>query len=297
MGDPVRLTLPCEFGNGTSTFMLADLGGSINLMSFSFYQKLELPELKATKMTIHMANRSVTYPRGIVEDLLVKIGKFILPIDFMVMDMKEDGQVPIILGRPLLSTAWALVDFHESRLTLRVREDEMTFDIQERVKEVKGLSDVLLSDETNELHELERLMEADIQVRGNSRGETKATKLRASTLMIFEVFAFTRPKILDNEVNEDDDMSSSDNEDDWWVEGLKLEEINLEVDKKEAAANEVTSMVEEKTQGLKRKLDTCSVQSKRENSKKAYIRRVQAYKRRWKEQRVKRELPLPPDAE
>ena len=56
---------------------LADSGASINLMPFSFYQKLEIQKMKATKMKIHMANRSVTQPRGIVEDILVKIGKFV----------------------------------------------------------------------------------------------------------------------------------------------------------------------------------------------------------------------------
>lgn len=70
-------------------------------------------------MTIHIANEYVTYPRGIVEDLLVKTGKFIFPIDFVVLEMKEDGDAPIILGRPLLNTARSLVDIHESKLTLR----------------------------------------------------------------------------------------------------------------------------------------------------------------------------------
>ncbi|KAL7604989.1 hypothetical protein Lser_V15G15101 [Lactuca serriola] len=118
MGDLRRLTLPCEFGNNTKTYALADSGASINLMPFSFSQKLNLPDLKATRMTIHMANRSVTHPRGIAEDILVKIGKFIFPIDFVVMDMKEDNNVPIILGCHLLNTARALVDIRKSKLAL-----------------------------------------------------------------------------------------------------------------------------------------------------------------------------------
>lgn len=72
------------------TFALADPGASINLMPYSFYQKISLPKLKDTGMTIHMENHYVTHPRGIVEDLLVNIGKFIFPIYFVVLDKKED---------------------------------------------------------------------------------------------------------------------------------------------------------------------------------------------------------------
>ncbi|XP_023741564.1 uncharacterized protein LOC111889651 [Lactuca sativa] len=102
MGDLGRLTLPCEFGNNLKTYALADSGASINLMPYSFYQKLNIEKMTATKMTIHMANFLVTHPRGIIEDILVKIGKFVFPVDFLIMDMKEDENVPIILGRPLL---------------------------------------------------------------------------------------------------------------------------------------------------------------------------------------------------
>ncbi|XP_023753610.1 uncharacterized protein LOC111901972 [Lactuca sativa] len=116
MGDPGRLTIPCEFGNKLKTYALADSGASINLMPFSFYQKLNIQKMKGTKMTIHMENRSVTHPRGIVEDILVKIGKFVFLVDFVVLDMKEVPNAPIILG--------ALVDIRESKLTLRVGDEK-----------------------------------------------------------------------------------------------------------------------------------------------------------------------------
>ena len=91
-------------------------------MPYSFYQKLALLDLKANRMTIHMANRLVTHPRDIVEHILVKIGKFVFPIDFVVLDMKEDKNVSIILGHPLLNTVRTLVDIHKSKLTLRLGE-------------------------------------------------------------------------------------------------------------------------------------------------------------------------------
>lgn len=97
---------------------LADLGASINIMPFSFYRKLELPMLKTIRMAIHMDGRSVTYPRGIIEDLLVKVGKFVFPVDFIVVDMEEDKDFMIILVRPYLSVDHALVDIHDSKVTL-----------------------------------------------------------------------------------------------------------------------------------------------------------------------------------
>ncbi|XP_023729219.1 uncharacterized protein LOC111876888 [Lactuca sativa] len=88
MGDPVRLTLPCEFGNYTSINALANSGTSINLMSYSFYKNLALPKLQNTRMTLRMVDYLITHPRGIVEDLSVKVGRFIFPVDFVVLDMK-----------------------------------------------------------------------------------------------------------------------------------------------------------------------------------------------------------------
>lgn len=76
-----------------------------------------------------MADRSVAYPRGIIEDLLVKIRKFVFPVDFVVLDMKEYEQLPIILRRPLLNTAKAMVEIHKSKLTIRIGDEEITFGV------------------------------------------------------------------------------------------------------------------------------------------------------------------------
>ncbi|XP_052623636.1 uncharacterized protein LOC128128938 [Lactuca sativa] len=163
MGDPGRLTLPCEFGNNMKVYALADSEASINLMPYSFYQKLNIQKLKATKMSIYMANRSVTQPRGIVEDIIVKIGKFIFPINFVVLDMKEDPNVPIILGRSLLNTAGALVDIHESKLTLRVGDENEIFGIEDGFQRSDAQEEVFNIDKEYELEELEKLMEEEIK--------------------------------------------------------------------------------------------------------------------------------------
>ncbi|KAG8501367.1 hypothetical protein CXB51_003474 [Gossypium anomalum] len=90
------------------------------------FKQLGLGELKPTRMSIQLANRSVKYPRGIVEDVLVKVDKFIFPIDFFVLDMDEDVEVPLILGRPFLATARAVIDVGDGKLVLReeVKDDE-----------------------------------------------------------------------------------------------------------------------------------------------------------------------------
>ncbi|KAL7609835.1 hypothetical protein Lser_V15G12894 [Lactuca serriola] len=109
-GELGSLTLSCQFRNLSTIHELADLGASVNLMSYSFFKKLDLPEPRSIRMAIHLANKTVTFPRGICEDLLVKVDKFVFSADFMVLDMEADPQVPIILGRPFLNTTSAIVD-------------------------------------------------------------------------------------------------------------------------------------------------------------------------------------------
>ncbi|XP_023764584.1 uncharacterized protein LOC111913084 [Lactuca sativa] len=107
MGYLGQLTLPCEFGNSTSINALADSRVSINLMPYFFYQNLSLPKLQDTRMRIRMVVHSTTYPQGVFEDLFVRVGKFVFPVDFVVLDMKEDEELPKILGRRFLNTARA----------------------------------------------------------------------------------------------------------------------------------------------------------------------------------------------
>ncbi|GKB48212.1 reverse transcriptase domain-containing protein [Tanacetum coccineum] len=109
---------------------LADLGASIKLMPFSVWKKLSLPELTPTRMTLELTNRSVAYPVGVAEDIFVKVGKFHFPADFVVVDYDVDPRVPLILGRPFLRTARALIDVHSEELTLRVNDEAITFNVE-----------------------------------------------------------------------------------------------------------------------------------------------------------------------
>nr|KAJ0208821.1 hypothetical protein LSAT_V11C400200830 [Lactuca sativa] len=129
-------------------------------MPYSFYKNLDLPPLQKIRMTLQMADHSITHPHGIIEDLLVKVGKIIFPVDFVVLDMKEDEELPTILGRPFLSTTRALVDIYDSMLTLHVEDEEITFEMNQKVSYDKPRDEVLRmnnmeGENLNEIEEIE----------------------------------------------------------------------------------------------------------------------------------------------
>ncbi|GKA79741.1 reverse transcriptase domain-containing protein [Tanacetum coccineum] len=98
LGDPRSFLIPCNFNKAFSCNALADLDASINLMPYSLYAKLSLKTLKLTRMSVRLANRSFQYPVGIAENMLVKVGKFTFPVDFVILEMEEDSKIPLILG-------------------------------------------------------------------------------------------------------------------------------------------------------------------------------------------------------
>ncbi|XP_057811294.1 uncharacterized protein LOC131025517 [Salvia miltiorrhiza] len=117
--DRGSFTISCIIGGQQFGKALCDLGASINLMPLSIFQQLAIGEMKPTSIALQMADRSVTYPRGIVEDVLVKVNEFIFPADFVVLDFEEDKTISLILGRPFLATGRALIDVANGELTLR----------------------------------------------------------------------------------------------------------------------------------------------------------------------------------
>nr|GEY55052.1 reverse transcriptase domain-containing protein [Tanacetum cinerariifolium] len=127
LGDPGKFLIPCDFSELEECLALADLGSSINLMPLLIWKKLSLPELTPTRMTLELANRSVAIPVGVAEDVFVKVRNFYFLADFVVVDYDVDPRVPLILGRPLLRMARALIDVHGKELTLRVNDEAITF--------------------------------------------------------------------------------------------------------------------------------------------------------------------------
>nr|GEU67507.1 hypothetical protein [Tanacetum cinerariifolium] len=107
--DPEKFLIPCDFSELEECMALPDLGASINLMPLSVWKKLLLPELVPTRMILELANRSVAYPTGIAQNVFLQVGKFTFPADFVVVDYGIDPCVPLILGRPFLRMARALV--------------------------------------------------------------------------------------------------------------------------------------------------------------------------------------------
>nr|GFC77018.1 reverse transcriptase domain-containing protein [Tanacetum cinerariifolium] len=135
LGGPGKFLIPCGFSE-LKCKALADLGASINLMSLSVWKKLGLPDLIPTQMTLELANCAICTPDGIARDVFVSVGKFTFPADFVVVDYESDPRVPLILGRPFLRTARALIDVHgvemilcdeDKRLTLNMKHDTASY--------------------------------------------------------------------------------------------------------------------------------------------------------------------------
>ncbi|GKA22917.1 reverse transcriptase domain-containing protein, partial [Tanacetum coccineum] len=129
--DHGKFLIPCDFPRMKECLALADLGASINLMPLSVWKKLSLPELTPTCMTLELADRSITQPIGIAEDVDVKVGKFQFLADFVVVDFDADPRVPLILGRSFLKTGRALIDVYKGELTLHVGKEAVTFNLDQ----------------------------------------------------------------------------------------------------------------------------------------------------------------------
>ncbi|GJV93559.1 reverse transcriptase domain-containing protein [Tanacetum coccineum] len=134
LGDPGKFLIPCDFPGMDVCHALADLGASINLMPLSIWKKLSLPELTPTRMTLELADRSITHPKGVAEDVFVKVGSFHFPTDFVVIDFDADPRVPLILRRSFLRTGQALIDVYEGELILRDGNEQIIFHVNGTTK-------------------------------------------------------------------------------------------------------------------------------------------------------------------
>ncbi|XP_021982312.1 uncharacterized protein LOC110878308 [Helianthus annuus] len=128
-------TILCLIGGSPISNVLVDLGASINLMPASMFNRLGLGKPRPTRMSIQLADSLVKYLQGVMENLLANVGEFIFPADFVILDMEEDTEIPLILGRPFLATAWAMVDMSDGRLTLRLGDKEIKFEVRQCVEE------------------------------------------------------------------------------------------------------------------------------------------------------------------
>ncbi|GJR38730.1 putative reverse transcriptase domain-containing protein [Tanacetum coccineum] len=154
--DPWSFTLPCFINNVFIDNALVDLGASVSVMPLLTYLNLGLDELAHTKLTVELADRTVKYPKGIAENVLVRIGKFTFPVDFIILDMPEDIKVPLILRRPFLSSARAKINVYKREITLRVGKEKIIF------KSVKSASSLI---KMNYVLSLRERIELDLEAR------------------------------------------------------------------------------------------------------------------------------------
>ncbi|GKE54785.1 mitochondrial proton/calcium exchanger protein-like protein isoform X1 [Tanacetum coccineum] len=159
--NPGSFTLPCFINDFCFDNALVDIGASVSVMPLSTYLNLGLGELAHTRLTVELADRTMKYPKGIAENVLVGIGKFTFLIDFIILDMPEDIKVPLILGRPFLSTARAKIDVYKRKITLRVGEEKII------LKSIKPASSLI---KRVYMLSLRERMELDLEVR--HMGET-----------------------------------------------------------------------------------------------------------------------------
>ncbi|GJW44912.1 putative reverse transcriptase domain-containing protein [Tanacetum coccineum] len=148
------------------------LGASVSVMPLSTYLNLGLGELAYTKLTVELADRTVKYPKGIAKNVLIDIGKFVFPVDFIIIDMPEDIKVLLILRRPFLSTARAKIDFYKLKITLRIGEERIIF------KSVKHASSLI---KRVYMLSLKERMELDLEAR--LMGETLLRRNQGDDLM------------------------------------------------------------------------------------------------------------------
>ncbi|KAH9781044.1 hypothetical protein KPL71_008308 [Citrus sinensis] len=139
--DPRSFTIPCSIGTRYAGRALCDLGASINLMPLSVFKQLGVGECRPTTITLQLTDRSHAYPKGKIEGVLVKVDKFIFPVNFIVLDFEADKEVPIILGRPFLVTGKTLIDVQKGKLTVRVNDQQVTFNVLEAMRNPDEVED------------------------------------------------------------------------------------------------------------------------------------------------------------
>ena len=227
MKDPGSFTIPCSIGKYEFKKALCDSGASINLMPLSVVRRLNLGELTPTTITLQMADRSMAQPEGILEDVLVKVGKFIFPMDFVIMKMEEDTQVPLLLGRPFLATGASLIDVQKGELTLRVGNEAVHFNINRSLEHPDVDAESCMAIENNSLLNVELNFDCIIQ-HSNNEIEMNFQYLESLDCEILPSNLFNKETISSiNENNQDEVCSQKQKttEQETSAEGLTLKEL------------------------------------------------------------------------
>ncbi|CAM8978312.1 unnamed protein product [Rhodiola kirilowii] len=139
--DSGSFSIPCDIGGLTIRRALCDLGASVSIMPYSLYSKLNLGDLCPTNISIRLADRSCRLPKGILKDVPVKVKNIYIPADFIVLEISEDTDIPIILGRPFLYTARVVIDMDRGSIALRVGSERVVFYLPDMCRTPSLLAD------------------------------------------------------------------------------------------------------------------------------------------------------------
>ncbi|XP_016164746.1 uncharacterized protein LOC107607290 [Arachis ipaensis] len=147
--DPGSFHILCAIGETRIDRGFCDLRASINVMPLSLMKRLQINELRSTNVIIQLADKTQKQAEGVVENVLVKVGNYLLPTDFVILDMEEIYLHPIILGRPFLATARALIDVEQGELILRILDEHLTFHVFKPTSESEPEPKVPKDDHSN----------------------------------------------------------------------------------------------------------------------------------------------------
>ena len=134
--NPGSVNIPCSIGAVSVGKALIDFGANINLMPLSMCRRMGELEIMPTRMTLQLANRSITRPYGVIEDILVRVKHFFFPADFVVMDIEEDVDIPLILGCLFMLTTSCVVDMGRRKLEMGIEDQKISFDLFDEEKQL-----------------------------------------------------------------------------------------------------------------------------------------------------------------
>ena len=139
-GDPGIPTVPCSIKKNYVKTALCDLGAGVSVMHFSLYKRLYLNKLTSTEISLQMADKSTAIPIGICEDVPVVVANVTILTDFVILEMPEDDNMSIILGRPFLNTAGAVIDCNKSKINFHINGNENTVHFPKKQFQVNGIN-------------------------------------------------------------------------------------------------------------------------------------------------------------
>nr|GEV36908.1 reverse transcriptase domain-containing protein [Tanacetum cinerariifolium] len=229
LSDPGRFLIPYDFLEFDNCLALADLGASINLMPLSIWKKLKLPTLSDTKMVLELTDRKISKPTGVAKNVFVKISKFYFPVDFVVLDFIANPRALLILGRPFLSTAHALIDVYEGEIILRHDDQSLTLKCGDKpsisYKNFQSLNKVDLIDTTCKEYSQEVLGFSDVAIEVSTTYFKLIVSNSALTLTPFNESGFYLEEIEDCLNNDSNSEEVEDSEFDMERDIIILEAL------------------------------------------------------------------------